>query len=201
VDVLLRPAEPTDLPVVGALHHRSRAAAYRDIVPADALASISGAALASWWIERWPHERDSHLLTVAERDHRIAGFSYLGPDEDSAPGVGELYAIHLDPAEQGRGVGKALMVDALAKLHQQGWRRAVLWVLADNAHARRFYERGGWTPDGAARDEAIGQALIPQLRYARSLAAGVAEPSTGMPGARTSHGTPTPAGEHTISWK
>ena len=48
------------------------------------------------------------------------------------------------------------MVDALDAMRAQGWRRAVLWVLRDNAHARAFYERGGWTPTGAEREEHIG---------------------------------------------
>ncbi len=159
---------------VGALHHRSRVAAYRDIVPADALAAISAEMLGRWWSERWPYERDIHLLTVAERAGRLVGFSYVGPHDpggtvDAPPDLGELYAIHLDPAEQGRGVGRALMVDALGTLRAQGWPRAALWVLAGNAHARQFYERGGWTPDGVERDGDIGPAMTRQLRYSRAL--------------------------------
>jgi ribosomal protein S18 acetylase RimI-like enzyme len=113
-------------------------------------------------------------LTVAERAGRVAGFTYLGPHDpeepDSAgPDVGELYAIHLDPAEQGRGVGRALMIDALATLHARGWRRAVLWVLADNTHAQDFYARGGWTADGIEREGDIGPTPTRQLRYVREL--------------------------------
>jgi hypothetical protein len=42
-------------------------------------------------------------------------------------------------------------------------------VLADNAHARGFYEHGGWAPDGEQRDEFIGAALVHQVRYGRPL--------------------------------
>lgn len=167
--VSLRPAEPTDLPTVGRLHHRSRAAAYRDLLPAGALAVPTADMLADWWASRWALERDSHLLTVAGYDGRLAGFTYIGPDEDGAPGAGELYAIHLDPDLQARGIGRALMVEALAELHRRGFRRALLWVLTGNAHARRFYERGGWRPDGCRRHAPIGGADTPQLRYVRGL--------------------------------
>jgi len=172
--VTLRPAVADDLPAVGDLHQRSRAAAYREIVPADALASVSGDMMADYWRERWSFERDSHLLTVAERAGRLIGFTYLGPHDPRGPGsagfgIGELYAIHLDPAEQGRGVGRALMVDALAKLSARGWPRAVLWVLADNVRAREFYARGGWRPDGGERQGEIGPASTLQLRYVRDL--------------------------------
>lgn len=170
----LRPAAADDLMAIGALHQRSRAAAYRDIVPTDALASVSGEMLGRYWTERWSYERDSHLMTVAERAGRLVGFTYLGPHDPeepatAGPDVGELYAIHLDPAEQGRGVGRTLMVDALATLRARGWRRAVLWVLDGNARARDFYARGGWAPDGAEREGDIGPASTRQLRYARDL--------------------------------
>ncbi|WP_407951957.1 GNAT family N-acetyltransferase [Plantactinospora sonchi] len=172
--ITLRPAAAEDLPVIGALHQSSRASAYRHIIPADALASVSAEMMGHYWTERWSYERDTHLLTVAERNGRLAGFTYLGPHDpeespSAGPNVGELYAIHLDPAEQGRGVGRALMVDALAKLHARGWTRAVLWVLTDNHHAREFYLRGGWRPDGAEREGDIGTVLTRQLRYARDL--------------------------------
>jgi GNAT superfamily N-acetyltransferase len=169
VNVRLGAATADDLMRVGALHHRSRADAYRDIVPAEALAAGSAERLGRWWAARWPYERDSHLMTIAERDGRIVGFSYVGPHDHDEPALGELYAIHVDPAELGRGVGRALMVDALATLSGRGWRRAVLWVLAGNSHARRFYARGGWSPDGVERDGDIGTATTRQLRYARDL--------------------------------
>jgi GNAT superfamily N-acetyltransferase len=169
VTIALRPATAGDLMAVGELHHRSRAAAYRGLVPDDALAAQSGAMLGRWWVERWPYERDTHLMTLAERDGELAGFSYVGPDGDGEPGAGMLYAIHLDPDRQGQGVGRALMVDALATLHRWGYRRATLWVVAGNAHARRFYERGGWTTDGITTDKNIGPAVTPQLHYTRPL--------------------------------
>lgn len=190
MDVLLRPAVAEDLMEVGALHHRSRVAAYRGFVPAVELTAFTPDMLGQWWVERWPHERETHLMTVAERHGRLIGFTYVGPyqppdpDDDPAsdPGgdpdraaatahddLGELYAIHLDPAEQGQGVGRLLMVDALATLHRRGWRQAGLWVYERNAHARRFYERGGWRRDGARRDGRIGAAVSRQLYYRRPL--------------------------------
>jgi hypothetical protein len=61
------------------------------------------------------------------------------------------------------------MADALATLYRRGWRRAALWVLAGNAHAQRFYRRGGWTPDGTERESDIGPVRTRQLRYVREL--------------------------------
>nr|WP_205808580.1 GNAT family N-acetyltransferase [Micromonospora sp. HNM0581] len=165
----MRPAEAADLLPVGALHQRSRVAAYSSFLPAEALADPTPEAMGEYWAQRWTWERDDHLMTVAERDGALVGFSYLGPDDAGDPVTGLLNAIHLEPSERGRGVGRALMVDALANMRLRGWRRAVLWVLRDNTRARRFYERGGWSPTGRHRDEQIGEILTPQLRYTRRL--------------------------------
>ncbi|WP_405113642.1 GNAT family N-acetyltransferase [Micromonospora sp. NBC_01405] len=167
--ITLRHATADDLRPVGALHQRSRVAAYSSFLPAEALADPTPEAMGAYWAERWTWERDEHLMTVAERDGRLVGFSYLGPDDQDDPATGLLNAIHLDPAEQGRGTGRALMADALATMRDRGRRRAVLWVLESNAHARRFYERGGWQPTGERREEHVGTARVPQLRYAREL--------------------------------
>ncbi|RGC66217.1 putative acetyltransferase [Micromonospora sp. MW-13] len=167
--ITLRHATVDDLRPVGALHQRSRVAAYSSFLQAAALADPTPEAMGAYWAERWTWERDTNLMTVAERDGRLVGFSYLGPDDQDDPATGLLNAIHLDPDERGRGTGRALMVDALATMRGRGWRRAVLWVLERNARARRFYERGGWHPTGECRDEHIGTTRTPQLRYAREI--------------------------------
>ncbi|TDC65696.1 GNAT family N-acetyltransferase [Micromonospora sp. KC207] len=167
--VILRHATVDDLRPVGALHQRSRVAAYFSFLPAEALADPTPEAMGWYWVERWTWERDDHLMTVAERDGQLIGFSYVGPDDAGDPATGLLNAIHLDPGERGRGTGRALMRDALATMRGRGWARGVLWVLEHNVAARRFYERGGWLPTGERREERIGATRAPQLRYARDV--------------------------------
>lgn len=164
----LRPGTLDDMPALGEVFYRSRLAAYREIIAPEDLEAVPAAALTAWWTERWTYERDTHRFTVAERDGRLVGFTYVGPDEDD-DGALQLYAIHLEPEEQGRGTGRALMIDALA--HMAG-RPAVLWVLTDNARTRRFYERGGWAPDGRKRIGTIGTAEVEMLRYRHWLGEG-----------------------------
>jgi GNAT superfamily N-acetyltransferase len=163
----IRSAGERDLTAVAGVHRRSRTAAYAGFVPADALAAVPEASMIEYWTERWRYERDVHQLTVATEDDEIVGFTYLGPYEE--PDTGILHAIHVSPEAQGRGVGAALMADALKKLAAAGWHHAVLWVLAENAHARGFYEHGGWAADGVERDDYIGPAQVHQVRYARDL--------------------------------
>ena len=167
--VQLRPATDDDLRAVGALHFHSRATAYADLLSPAALHHGSPEVMGEWWAERWRWERDTHRLTVATDGNRLAGFTYLGPSEQD--GVAELYAIHADPAYVGTGVGRALMADALPALARVG-DRAVLWVLEANARARRFYERGGWAPDGATRTEPMGGEPVLMIRYGRTAEGG-----------------------------
>jgi GNAT superfamily N-acetyltransferase len=160
--VHLRTGNDRDWAEVGALHYRSRAAAYAHFLTPAALNVGSPAALGQWWAERWNWERETHRLTVAVAGGRIVGFTYLGPSD--VPGVIELSAIHVEPSLVGTGIGALLMADALPHLGD----RAVLWVLDLNDRARRFYERGGWVFDGTTRDEWMGGQMTHQLRYSRN---------------------------------
>ena len=83
---------------------------------------------------------------MAEGRGRTLGFVSVGPSRDEH-GVGELYAIYVDPDEWSRGAGRALIVRAEERLAEQ-YAEATLWVLEENPRARRFYESAGWQPDG-----------------------------------------------------
>lgn len=157
--VLLRTGREADLAQIGDLHFRSRADAYRDFLSPAALEFGAGGGMAAWWTERWRWERDTHTLRVAADGERVVGFSYLGPCEE--PGAIMLNALHVAPELVGTGVGRLLMLDAVPRLGPY----ALLWVLEKNARARRFYEGGGWRPDGVTRVEAMGGEDTLQLRY------------------------------------
>ena len=167
---VLRTVEDVDLFGVGAVHQRSRAAAYAGILSPETLARRSAEAFGEWWSERWKWERETHRLTVADQDGEVVGFTYVGPSE--TPGAVELYGIHVAPGHVGTGLGKRLMINALAQLTELGGDRAVLWVLTGNEVARRFYDRGGWTPDGATRTEPVSGEPVGQLRYSYDLVGG-----------------------------
>ncbi|MGW9030074.1 hypothetical protein ACWGQ5_39485 [Streptomyces sp. NPDC055722] len=53
----------------------------------------------------------------------------------------------------------------MTTLGQADYAQAALWVLEDNERARRFYEAGGWGPDGAAVVDTTGGAALNKLRY------------------------------------
>ena len=58
------------------------------------------------------------------------------------------------------------MGSVLAALEAERCRRVVLWVLADNARARRFYDRAGFAPDGGT-NILTGLGGVLEVRYSR----------------------------------
>ena len=84
----------------------------------------------------------------------VVGFVTFGPSRDhDAIGLGEIYALYVDPSRYQGGVGRMLMAHARRRLKGEGFEAAVLWVLLGNERAASFYEREGWRPDGATREE------------------------------------------------
>ncbi len=182
METRIRAGGPGDLTAVAELHALSRRVTYRGIIPDAQLRATTAARLRRGWAERVTRESGTHRLYLAEAGGELRGFSYLGPgdeDEPVPPGTGVLYAIHVHPDAQGRGVGRALMDRCLRTFVEWRYARAILWVLDGNDRARRFYERAGWRHDGTVRESPIGAALTRQLRYVRPVGAGPAPSPAG----------------------
>jgi ribosomal protein S18 acetylase RimI-like enzyme len=83
--------------------------------------------------------------------------------------VGEILSVHVHAAAWSLGVGGALMAAALDELRRQGCTDASLWVVRDNARARRFYERQGFQHDGQDRLDSTREFPLAEVRYTRAL--------------------------------
>ena len=57
------------------------------------------------------------------------------------------------------------MQASLDALRERGFADAMLWVLADNPRARRFYEREGWHDDGGRKRDAFLGVDVEEVRY------------------------------------
>ncbi len=86
-------------------------------------------------------------------DDRPVGAQWL---RRRTSGVGEVFNLAVAPGAVGRGVGAWLLTAGLHRLADLGHRRAILWVDAANAPARRLYARTGFVPIG--RDVAVSAA-------------------------------------------
>jgi ribosomal protein S18 acetylase RimI-like enzyme len=108
---------------------------------------------------------------VAVDGDTILGVCSFGPQRaPAAPGIGEIYALHVRPESCRGGVGTRLLDDAVRRLAARGCTGAVLWVLRDNANARRFYEARQWSFTGEETIEERSGFAIPETRYAITFA-------------------------------
>ena len=74
-------------------------------------------------------------------DGELIAFCWLKVEGD----IGEFYAVAVDPAMHGGGLGRTLMDAGFARFAEQGIRTAALYVEADNAPALALYRRFGFT--------------------------------------------------------
>ena len=94
---------------------------------------------------------------------RWSGFASVGPSRDEH-GIGELYAIYVDPDRWSPGAGRALIERARSDC-ATAYAEATLWVLEDNPRARSFYEAPAGRSTAAARRTSAGASRAPEVRY------------------------------------
>jgi ribosomal protein S18 acetylase RimI-like enzyme len=92
-------------------------------------------------------------LIGAYDDERLLGYVCFGPTP-ATEGTYDLYWLAVDPAAQGRGVGRALLRRAEALLAERGGRLILVETSsrADYAPTREFYARSGYTEVARVRD-------------------------------------------------
>jgi GNAT superfamily N-acetyltransferase len=140
----LRDATVRDAAALAALNVASWRAAYARLLPEAYLAAMDVVAREERLRARFADAAQFTIVACASR--RRLGFVSAGPMRDEPPSLcGEVYAIYVDPAHYGRGVGGALLEAAEARLGGSGFSRVSLWVFTRNAEARRFYEQRGWS--------------------------------------------------------
>jgi GNAT superfamily N-acetyltransferase len=143
-DAEVRAATVDDAAAIADVHVAAWRAAYRGILLDETLDALDVDARAA----RWRDILRNPGTIVAVRQDRVVGFGSFGParaDEDR--GCGEIYGLYVHPDAWGSSAGQALIDEMEAELRAAGHEEAMLWVLAENPRARRFYERNGWHDD------------------------------------------------------
>jgi len=86
-------------------------------------------------------------------DGKVAGYACFGP-HPLTEGTYDLYWIAVDPACQGRGIGRALLARVEEEVRKRGSRLLVIETSATPlyAAARRLYESAGYTREAVVHD-------------------------------------------------
>ena len=142
---MIRKATPADLPRIHAIRM-----GVRENILSDP--SLVTAEEVDWYCE--------HAIFLVcessgnEESGEIAGFACANHQ------TGLVWALFVDPEQEGRGHGRALLAETLAQLKAAGHAQAWLTTGA-GTRAERFYRRDGWRE--------MGRSLDGQIVFIRSL--------------------------------
>ena len=156
----LRPDEPDDAMAVARVHVRSWQVAYRKLLPDDYLDQLR------------PEDR--------AKTYDFASLDPLKPRTVVTIEEGVILRFCHNDAVARRGSARArrsgarvsawpLLSAARANLFEPGFRNALLWVLAGNVRAERFYRIDQWLPDGRRRTDSVWGVMVNEVRYQRRL--------------------------------
>ncbi len=173
--VTIRAAGLDDAPAIAAIHVAAWQETYTGLLPAEMIAAHTVETRLAAWTRILGDPESGTAVAVAEGPAGLVGFGSCGAQraaELAADGFdGEVSAIYVLSAAQRRGIGSTLMAALAAHLLRSGHRAASLWVLRDNATARRFYARLGGVVVGE-RVERRERATLVEVAYGwRDLAA------------------------------
>lgn len=147
--------------------------AYRGLMPQSFLDALSVTEDAERRRARFAQGDGSVVNLVAEQDGEVVGWAAHGPYREGERRThdAELYALYVAPGHAGTGIGRTLLAEAIRRTVAGGHRRVYLWVLKENTHARRFYERAGFHADGTEEPFEVEGVAVPEVRYVRDLTA------------------------------
>ncbi len=153
--MLIRPAAVRDAEALTDLHLDVWEETYGDLIAVDILQDRrkSRSDRIARWRQIIPQPESQTLLAWEDDRSRLLGFAGTGPGRDE-PQAGlpdlEVWALYVRAEVYGRGVGYALLNEAI------GTAAAYLWVLDGNDRAIGFYERQGFRFDGSSKTEPVG---------------------------------------------
>jgi ribosomal protein S18 acetylase RimI-like enzyme len=138
------------------VHRTAWRYAYAGIIPGLTLERMIARRGPRWW--HCMHER-GHRALVVDCDAVVAGYATLGRGRAGGRRYGEIYELYIRPEFHGCGLGGRLFDAARDQLGRHGLDRLVVWALADNSIACRFYRAMGGRECGRAEDRFCGVPL------------------------------------------
>jgi ribosomal protein S18 acetylase RimI-like enzyme len=157
----VRTSNRQDGPALAGVYGRSWRQAYSGIIPHRQLDAMIRRRDADWWSGAASGGR----LLALDVSGTLAGYASCGPARSKQLGAGEIYELYLDPVYQGIGLGEQLFEGCRAYLDRRRLDGLVVWVLADNDVAMRFYWGRGGRP-AARMMERLGSTRLEKIGLA-----------------------------------
>lgn len=135
----VRPARAADASAIATVHVACWRSAYAGLLDAAYLAGLSEGRQAAF---QRAHIVRGGAVFVAETGGRVVGYATAGRSRQPAIAEGEIETLYVLDDYRERGLGRALMQAAAARLQAAGCADLWLWVLEANP-SRWFYEHLG----------------------------------------------------------
>ena len=170
-DVSVRPATPEDAEAVARVQLATWAAAYADVLPAEALALDPGDVARAWEQALAEPPSPYHRVLVALEGDQVVGLASCepAPDEDLEVAAGELAALLVEPRWGRRGHGSRLLAAAVDLWRADGVEHAVTWVFDSDEVVAGFLTSAGWGPDTIGRTLEASGRQVRQRRWHTAL--------------------------------
>jgi len=162
-------ALPEEAHEYASCHIACWSSAYKGIVPDDYLENMRNETeqRAEKYKENFNELTESSYY-CAKFENRIIGILFFGKSrDDDKPCAGEVFAIYLLEDFWNKGYGWQMM-DYAVNMLKSRYREIIVWVFEENRRARRFYEKYGFSADGAKKEITTGKPLI-LVRYVLKL--------------------------------
>jgi len=161
---MIRSAEISELTKLAEIYWAAWLVAFSKHFPPENLTLVA----VNDFEDRWRGffaERRVHSFVYERAGIPIGFITYRVNDECPA----EILAVFVSPTSMRLGIGSELIEKALSSLIECKCSRAMLWVVKENANAKRFYECFGFSPtDDKRLIQRYGVELC-QLRYEKEL--------------------------------
>lgn len=160
----IRWAQLEDIRDLSLVHSEAYRNAYQGIIPDKYLNQVTPKVREKYFYTALTQGEER--IAIAIHDKKTVGCMILKAcgDDDLQSHSGEIAAIYLLQNYRDIGLGKTLLKWGIEKLKAFGCTTVAIWVLRENHKAIRFYEKQGFTRDGAERLISRGKELI-QFRY------------------------------------
>jgi GNAT superfamily N-acetyltransferase len=167
----VRPATSRDAKAISEIHVATWHVAYKDLMPADYLKSMTVEKRQAYWREAIEYS-EPQLLVAVDGD-KLVGFVGFDRSRDAGTRstMGEVWALYVSQAHWGKGVGLALWDGARDGLKEEGCTQVSLWVLLNNERGMRFFEQAaGFKREmPSLKTVAFGAVKLEEIRLKRPL--------------------------------
>ena len=165
----VRPAVEADVDDLVRIQSDTWRAAYAQLVPAAAIAELTGPAAHDAWRAAITAGDGYHVFVASEAEWTVGFCAAAHYGGEGGAAIDEVSTLLVEPRWGRRGHGGRLLAAAAEALRRHGAEVGWAWIPEADATSRAFYARAGWAADGAVRGLDTGAGTLREIRLSGPL--------------------------------